>query len=75
MNPTRSNSLGIRSAMAAAALGAASVFLPQWDPMDHWAAPDKHVVVVFEQADDDPFDPVGAMIAAVDARLERSAGQ
>lgn len=61
--------------MAAAALGAASVFLPQWEPTDHWATPDKHVVVVFQEADDDPFDPVADMIAAVDAHLERSVGQ
>lgn len=48
----------VRSAMAAAALGAASVFLPHWDPDDHWATPDRHIVVIVEQFDDDPVDPM-----------------
>ena len=44
-----------RAAMAAVALGAASVFLSQWDPDDHWATPDKPVVIVVDQLDDDDW--------------------
>ena len=44
-----------RAALAAVALGAASVFLSQWDPEDHWATPDKPVVVVVDQLDDDDW--------------------
>ena len=44
-----------RAAMAAVALGAASVFLSQWDPDDHWAIPDKPVVIVVDQLDDDDW--------------------
>jgi hypothetical protein len=45
----------VRAAMAAVAIGAASVFLSQWDPEDHWATPDKEVVVVIDQLDDDDW--------------------
>lgn len=48
--------------MAAAALGAASVFLPHWDPDDHWATPDRHVVVIVEQFDDDTADPLSRSV-------------
>ncbi len=41
--------------MAAVALGAASVFLSQWEPDDHWATPDKPIVVVIDQLDDDDW--------------------
>jgi hypothetical protein len=44
-----------RAAMAAVAIGAASVFLSQWDPEDHWATPDTSVVVVVDQLDDDDW--------------------
>ena len=44
-----------RAAMAAVALGAASVFLSQWEPDDHWATPDKPVIVVVDQLDDDDW--------------------
>jgi len=47
----------VRRALAAAALGAASVFLPHWDSDDHWATPNRNVVVIVEQLDDDPVDP------------------
>lgn len=57
LTKNRFQSLTARSAIAAAALGAASVFLPHWDPDDHWATPDRHVVVIVEQFDDEPFDP------------------
>lgn len=50
------NSTGqARAAFAAAALGAASVFLSQWDPDDHWATPDKPIVVIVDQLDDDDW--------------------
>ena len=45
----------VKAALAAAALGAASVFLSQWDPEDHWATPDKPIVVVIDQLDDDDW--------------------
>jgi len=45
----------VRAALAAAALGAASVFLSQWDPEDHWATPDKPIVAVIDQLDDDDW--------------------
>ncbi|MDH3247495.1 MAG: hypothetical protein OEQ47_00925 [Acidimicrobiia bacterium] len=50
------NSTGqVRAALAAVALGAASVFLSQWDPDDHWATPDKPIVAVIDQLDDDDW--------------------
>lgn len=45
----------IKAAMAAVALGAASVFLPQWDAEDHWATPDKPIVTIVDQLDDDDW--------------------
>lgn len=73
MSVDERNAVGVRSAVVAAALGAASIFLPQWDPDDHWATPDRHVVVVSEQADEDPLDPhsITDLIAMVDAQTAR----
>ena len=48
--------------MAAVALGAASVFMPNWDPDDHWATPDRHGVVIMQQSDDEPDDPISRLI-------------
>lgn len=45
----------MKAVMAAVAIGAASVFLPHWDPDDHWATPDAEVVVVVDQLDDDDW--------------------
>jgi hypothetical protein len=74
---SRPSSIRFRAAMAAAALGAASIFLPHWDPADHWATPDKHGVVVIEQRDDDPFEPhfISRLIEAVDALEASSTAQ
>lgn len=44
-----------RSLLAAAALGAASVFLSQWDPEDHWATPETEDITVVDQLDDDDW--------------------
>ncbi len=45
----------MKTIAAAVALGAAAVFLPQWDPDDHWATPDTPHVVVVDQLDDDDW--------------------
>jgi hypothetical protein len=45
----------LKTIAAAVALGAAAVFLPQWDPEDHWATPDAPVVTVVDQLDDDDW--------------------
>ena len=45
----------VKAAMAAVAIGAASVFLSQWDPEDHWATPEAPVVTVVDQLDDDDW--------------------
>lgn len=55
MEETTQRTGSARAALAAVALGAASVFLSQWDPEDHWATPDKPVVVVVDQLDDDDW--------------------
>ncbi len=44
-----------RTVLAAVALGAASVFLPQWDPDDHWATPEAPIVNIVDQLDDDDW--------------------
>jgi hypothetical protein len=45
----------MKTIAAAAALGAAAVFLAQWDPEDHWANPETPHVVVVDQLDDDDW--------------------
>jgi hypothetical protein len=45
----------LKTIAAAVALGAAAVFLPQWDPDDHWSTPDAPHVVVVDQLDDDDW--------------------
>ncbi len=45
----------MKAAMAATALGAASIFLSQWEPDDHWATPAAPDVTVVDQLDDDDW--------------------
>ena len=44
-----------KAALAAVALGAASIFLSKWDPEDHWATPEAPIVTVVDQLDDDDW--------------------
>lgn len=70
-NPKRNH----RTIAAAIALGAASVFLPHWDPDEHWATPDREVVIIVEQLDDDDWvDAPPHHGRLVDGRTWMSAG-